>query len=53
MGDLINFWERKKKLKVEKSVSVYQNRLDTIHEEILTFVIIALIALELFIVFIR
>lgn len=33
--------------------SVYQNRLDTIHEEILTVVIIALIALELFIVFIR
>lgn len=43
-----------RKLNIIKDLySVYQDRLDTIHEELLTLVIIVLIALEVFIVFLR
>ena len=43
-----------RKLNIIKDLhSVYQDRLDTIHEEILTLVIIVLIAFEIFIVFLR
>ncbi len=38
---------------IQDLYSVYQDRLDTIHEEILTVVIIVLIALEAFIAFMR
>ena len=43
-----------RKLNIIKDLyAVYQDRLDTIHEELLTLVIIVLIALEVFIVFLR
>lgn len=43
-----------RKLNIIKDLySVYQDRLDTIHEELLTVVIIVLIAVEVFMVFLR